>query len=288
MVVRILLVIFLFVMQAFAVETATDSSAVAAQDTAAVNQAAAPDTLAKDTTAQDSCRHKGGSIPLPRQSAYTGYGLVVGLAAGIFNTTKECDCLGVWQGQVEYFYSDWVSAGLDVRFFGGDLDTDMMLRYQRYRTNVHFHFPYKRWSWYVSPVIGFESTDLEDFREEWHNRRNEWWIPGVSRDTVRKVVDCEKMFSLDGLSIGLDVGAGVNLSRYFGATGSVVYEYNFGGAQMLTLSPGIAFNLREVWPWARKSLSASWVSIESGFHRYFNRSVDSWATSVILGTTVGF
>ena len=76
MVVRILLVLFLFALHAFAAETAKDSSAVVA------------DTLAKDTTAKDSSRHKGNSIPLPRQSAYTGYGLLVGLAAGIFNPTE--------------------------------------------------------------------------------------------------------------------------------------------------------------------------------------------------------
>ncbi len=293
MVVRIFLAIFLFAMYAFAVETAKDSSAVvdstvAVQDSAGVEQVAVADTLAKDSTAKDSSRHKGNSIPLPRQSAYTGYGLLVGLAAGVFNPTKECDCLGVWQGQIEYFYSDWISAGFDVRFFGGDLDTDMMLRYQRYRANVRFLFPHERWSWYVSPIIGFESTDLEDFREEWHNRDDEWWIPLAPRDSVREVEDCEKMFSLDGLSIGVDFGAGVNISRYFGLTGSVLYEYNFGGAQMLTLSPGIAFNLRQVWRWANRNLSASWVSVESGFQRYFNRSVDSWAMSVYLGTTIGF
>ena len=288
MVVRILLAIFIFAIGTFAAETAKDSSAVVAQDTVAAEQTADADTLARDTTVKDSSRHKGKSIPLPRQSAYTGYGLLVGLAAGIFNPTKECDCLGGWQGQIEYFYSDWISAGFDVRFFGGDLDTDMMLRYQRYRANVRFLFPRERWSWYVSPVIGFESTDLEDFREEWHNRDDEWWIPGAPKDTVHEVEDCEKMFSLDGLSIGVDFGAGVNISKYFGLTGSVLYEYNFGGAQMLTLSPGIAFNLREVWPWARKSLSASWISLEAGFYRYFNRSVDSWAKSIYLGAMIGF
>jgi len=284
---RILFVVLLLALNAFAAEAVTDSSAVAAQDTAVVNQVAS-DTLAKDSVAKDSSRHKGNSIPLPRQSAYTGYGLLVGLAAGLFTTTEECDCLGVWQGQIEYFYSDWVSASFDVRFFGGDLDTDMMLRYQRYRANVRFHFPYERWSWFISPVIGFESTDLEDFREEWHNREDEWWVPGDTKDSVREVEDCEKMFALDGLSIGVDAGAGVVIAKYLGVTGSVQYEYNFGGAQLLTLSPGLAFNLREVWPWARKSLSASWISLEAGFHRYFNRSVDSWAKSIYLGAVIGF
>ena len=308
---RTLFVVLFLALNAFAAEVAMDSSAVATQDTAVVEKAAATqdtetvekaavaqdsvaleqaaaDTLVKDSSAKDSSRHKGKNIPLPRQSAYTGYGLLVGLAAGVFSPTEECDCLIVWQGQIEYFYSDWISAGFDVRFFGGDLDTDMMLRYQRYRANVHFHFPHEHWSWYVSPIIGFESTDLEDFRAEWHNRDDEWWIPGAPRDTVREVEDCEKMFSLDGLSIGLDAGAGFAFLKVFGVTASVLYEYNFGGAQMLTLSPGLAFNLREVWPWAKRSLSASWISLEAGFQRYFNRSVDSWAKSIYLGATIGF
>jgi len=228
------------------------------------------------------------SVPLPRLSAYTGYGILVGLAGGIYSPTEECDCLGVWQGQIEYFYTDRVSAGFDVRFFGGDLDTDVFVLYQRYRFNTRFHFPKGRLSWYVGPIIGFESTNIETIREEWHNRDDEWWIPGAPKDSVREVEDCEKMFSLDGFSIGIDVGAGVSVFDIFGITGSVLYEYNFGGAQLLTISPGIAYNIQELWPWAKKSLSAMWVSIETGFQRFFNRSVDSWAMSAYLGAVIGF
>ena len=299
MVVRILLVIFLFALHAFAAEAVKDSSAVPAQDTTLNTQdsalAKSDVALAKqDSTSdkQDSLRRTRDSAPLPRQSAYTGKGLVVGLAAGIFSPTEECDCLGVWQGQVEYFYRDWVSAGVDVRFFGGNLDTDVMVRYQRYRINTLFHFPHSTWDWYIGPIVGLENMDLEDIREEWHNRDVDRWIPGMERDEEeeeeREVEECERMFSLDGFSIGIDAGIGVAVYKVMGFTGSVLYEYNFGGAQLLTIAPGLAFNLQEIWPWANRSLLASWVTVEAGFQRYFNRSVDSWAMSIYLGAVLGF
>lgn len=252
---------------------------------------AVKDSLAIEPSVADSTeRTAKKSVPLPRQSAYTGYGLLVGLAAGIFNSTKECDCLGVWQGQFEYFYSDWISAGGDVRFFGGDLDTDVMLRYQRYRVNTRFHFPQGFWDWFVGPIVELENTDLEDIREEWHQRDDEWWlpIPGGTNNEKQEIEDCEKMFSLDGFSIGVEAGAGVAFLTYFGATGSILYEYNFGGAQLLTLAPGVAFDMQEVWSWAKKRLSTMWVSFEMGFQRFFNRSVDSWAMSAYLGAMIGF
>lgn len=290
---RILFWALLLAVGVFAADVANaDSTAVPAgsaaiqpaADSAAIQPAVDSATTAEpDTTVPD--RH---SVPLPRLSAYTGYGLLVGLAFGLYNPTEDCDCLGVWQGQFEFFYSDWISAGGDVRFFGGDLDDDKAVLYQRYRVNTRFHFPQGHWSWYVGPVIGLESTNLEDIRDEWHQRDMEGWIPGASTKTEQEVEDCEKMFSLDGFSIGVDLGGGIEFWNIIGATASVLYEYNFGGAQLVTISPGIAYNLQAIWPWAKKSLSAAWVSIETGFQRFFNRSVDSWAMSGYLGVVVGF
>jgi hypothetical protein len=68
------------------------------------------------------------SIPLPHQTAYLGKGLSVGIGAGLFKASDDCDCLGVWEGQVEYHYKKFITGGIDVRFFGGTLDSDVMLR----------------------------------------------------------------------------------------------------------------------------------------------------------------
>lgn len=229
------------------------------------------------------------SVPLSRQSAYIGKGVSVGIAAGVFNPTEDCDCLGVWQGQLEYFYADWVSGGIDVRFFGGDLDSDANILYQRYRANVRFHFPFEKLDMFLSPVLGLETTDIEQFRNEWDNREQRWWMPGekMNSDSLREKVDCEKMFSLDGFTVGAEFGVGWRFSKHVGLTGSALYEYNFAGAQLLTLTPGTAFNLGDAWTWASNNLLSSWISVEVGFQRYFNRGVSEWAISGYLGLQVG-
>lgn len=285
---RVLFLALLLAVCAFAADVAgRDSAAVA--DSATVDSPAVDTVSSTDSVAADSAIPERHSVPLPRLSAYTGKGLMVGLAFGLYNPTEDCDCLGVWQGQGEYFYSDWISAGFDGRFFGGNLDKDKSVLYQRYRINTRFHFPQGEWSWYVGPIIGFESTNLEDIRDEWHQRENEWGMPIFgTMEEEEEIEDCEKMFSLDGFSVGVDVGGGAVFLGVIGATASILYEYNFGGAQLLTISPGIAYNLQAVWPWAARHLSATWLSVETGFQRFFNRSVDSWALSGYLGVAVGF
>ena len=108
------------------------------------------------------------NIPLPRQGAYTGRGLSAGLAGGVFEPTKNCDCLGVWQAQGDFLYYPWLSGGIDVRFFGGDLDSDVMVMYQRYRISAKAFFLTKILALYLSPVLGLENTSISEFRKELH------------------------------------------------------------------------------------------------------------------------
>lgn len=228
------------------------------------------------------------NFPLPRQAAYTGKGLSVGLAAGVFDPTEECDCLGVWQGQGEYYYYPWLSGSIDVRFFGGDLDDDVMMTYQRYRVSAKFFMVGDVFAMYLSPVLGLENTNLSEFREELRgfvydekNSREE------ELDSLVERSSCEKMFSLDGFTIGMEMGGGIALGKYFGLTGSLLYEYSFSEAQQLTLTPGLAFDLREIWGWSQRKLRSTWISVEFGLQRYFNRGVNSWAKSVVLGLQMG-
>ena len=106
------------------------------------------------------------NIPLPHQSAFLGKGFSVGIGAGLFNASKDCDCLGVWQGQLEFHYKDYITGGFDVRFFGGTLDRDVMLLYQRYRLNTRFHKSFTGADFYIAALLGLESTDLSEFRKE--------------------------------------------------------------------------------------------------------------------------
>ena len=236
------------------------------------------------------------NIPLPRQGAYTGRGLSAGLAGGVFDPTKNCDCLGVWQAQGDFQYFPWLSGGIDVRFFGGDLDSDVMVMYQRYRISAKAFFLTDVFALYLSPVLGLENTSISEFRQELHGKGYErepgGWNSKPPKDTVIDSVEvkrksCEKMFSLDGFSVGIELGGGISLGRYFGLTGSALYEYNFVEAVQLTLTPGLAFDMRQVWAWPREKLRSMWLSFEVGFQRYFNRGVGSWSRSAVVGIQLG-
>lgn len=244
--------------------------------------------FAAEVVSGDSVQVKNSerkSIPLPRQSAYIGEGLSVGLGIGLFDPTEECDCLFVWQGQGEFFYASWFSAGVDVRFFGGDLDSDVMVLNQRYRVNGKFHLSVSTFDFYIAPVYGLETTDLSEIRDEWDNRRD--WGEEVEPDTLDEETVCEKLFSLDGFSMGLEGGFGWKFSRFVGVTSSVMYEYNFSRAQMLSTTHGLALDLREIWDFTKNSSKSLYLSFEGGFQRFFDRGVSSWAYSWILGLQLG-
>lgn len=255
-----------------------------------------------DTAASKQSK-KCYNIPLPHQAAFLGQGISVGVGAGLFNASKDCDCLGVWQGQLEYHYRDYITGGFDVRFFGGTLDRDMMLMYQRYRLNIKFHKTFSGADFYAGAMLGLETTDLSEFRKElkdgvYRDRSinvdsskvaESDSLPGDSESSENLIAEknCEKMFSLDGFTLGVEVGLGVALSRYFGITGSASYEFNFSWAQLVAFSPGIAFDVQEIWPWGQKNLRSTWVSFEMIFQRYFNRGVGEWAVAGFVGLQFG-
>lgn len=260
--------------------------------------------------AEDDVEHRSleahEAIPLPGQTAYLGEGLSFGLGFGVYDPLAECDCMGAWQSQLEYFYKEWLSGGANVRFFGGDLDRDAMVLYQRYRLNIRFHGVSDRYDLYAEPFLGFENTSISAFRKQVRGKKVEeqhyWWEKSTDADnkvraqkeeeieedsTLVEKDNCQKLFSLDGFSIGLGVGGGVNLSRLFGATGEIHVEYNFSKELLLNVMPGIAFNFREVWPWAKRSLRSAWISFEIGGQKTFNRGIDGWSNTYFLGFQLG-
>ena len=228
-------------------------------------------------------------VALPGQSSYTGAGVSFGLGGGIFSPIEDCDCMGTWQAQLEYFYSDWVSGGLEIRIYGGDVDRDAMVMYQRYRVNVKMHRFMDDVVFYVSPFLGFESTNISEFRKQVRGESggSHWWKDDDPFGTEESDGECEKLFAMDGFTVGLGMGGGYNFSRLFSATGLVQLEYNLSDDVMFNVVPGIAFNLREVWPWAKRALRSTWVSFEIGGQRYFNRDVDGWSNIFVLGIQLG-
>lgn len=237
------------------------------------------------------------SIPLPGHSAYMGVGISFGLGFGVYDPLEECDCMGAWQVQTEYFYTDWLSGGGSVRFFGGDLDRDVMVMYQRYRINVRFHKASEKFDLYAEPFLGLENTNISAFRKQVRGKKPEkqhyWWDdpPEADDEDADSVEvendDCQRLFTLDGFSIGLGIGAGYKLSRLFGATGEVQVDYNFSKEVLLNVMPGVAFNLREVWPWAKRTLGSVWISFEVGAQKAFNKDIDGWSNTFFLGIQLG-
>ena len=242
------------------------------------------------------------SIALPSQSAYMGAGLSIGLAAGVFSPIEVCDSMGTWQGQLEYFYSDLVSGSFEVRIFGGDLDRDKMVMYQRYRINVRFHSAFDDFAFFAGPFLGLENTSISEFRKQVVDREEAdskkkrtrfWWQQADDEDleetgdSSETETNCGKLFAMDGFSIGLGLGGGYNVSRLFAVTGLVQVEYNFSKDVMLSLVPGVAFNLLEVWPWAKNSLRSAWISFEVGSQRYVHGGVGGWSNTFFLGLQLG-
>ena len=233
------------------------------------------------------------SIALPGQTAYNGVGLTFGMGFGVFAPAHDCDCMGSWQVQMEYFYLDWLSAGGNVRFFGGDLDSDVMVMYQRYNVNVRVHKAFNSLDLYVGPILGFENTSFSEFRKQVSHKssvkKTHWWKKSGLAQLDSSETDelCESAFSLSGFSVGASLGTGYNVSRLFGLTLGSQIEYNFRKDVLVSVVPGVAFNLRGVWPWATRTLRSTWVSFEVGGQKYLNRKVNNWSNTFFLGIVLG-
>lgn len=233
--------------------------------------------------------YSGPNVPLPRQNVFTGTGMSVGLAAGVFAPTGECDCIGMWQAQGDFFYFPWGSGGLEARFFGGNLDERVMVRFQRYRVKAKFYLHGDKWALFGSPVLGLENTDISEFRNEVRGRGSDDDLEDELEDEkiTEEEYECEKMLALDGFSVGFEAGGGMTLGKYFGLTGSALYEYSFSEVSLLTVSPGVAFDMRSVWGWAHDNLNSIWISVEVSAQRYFKRDLKGWFKTLVVGFQLG-
>ena len=81
-----------------------------------------------------------GGIPLPRETSYQQQGFGVGLGGGaLFSSGTHCNTLAVWQGTLEYYYAQYLSAGFSARMYGGNVDDKYSMIYQRYHTHLRMH-----------------------------------------------------------------------------------------------------------------------------------------------------
>lgn len=220
-------------------------------------------------------------IPTPKQSAYTSQGLLLGLGLGVFQPSgSECNCIVTWQGHVDFFYLPFLSAGFNIRFFGGDIDDHSTILYQRYE--IHSRV-YKKLTdklvLFGSPLIGFETTDLQAIQKN--------IIEGTVAEESLKEDACIESFSLNGFSLGLEAGAGLKIVEDWGFTSDFTYEYNFSSFHYISFSVGAAFNLRNHLDRLKKSMFSTWLSFEVQSQRYFGGSDAFWSQAYFLGISFG-
>lgn len=226
-----------------------------------------------------SNRIADGGIPLSHETAFQQKGLGVGLGAGaFFPSGSSCNTLAEWEGALEYDYASFLSGGFSVRMYGGDIDDENFLIYQRYYTNVRLHaLVSPRWDIFLSPKIGFETTSLSELRDEFSARgdRN-FFFDGDDEG------GCKNEYRLDGFSSGLEIGTGFLLSRDFAVNGAFGIEYNFAKVGQISLGAGIGFNLRNHWNYLKENFLGGWIVLEFLGHHYISGNSSAWGEAFLL------
>jgi hypothetical protein len=220
-----------------------------------------------------------GGILLPRETSYQAKGFGVGIGSGaLFPSGKKCKALALWQGTLEYYYARYVSAGISVRMYGGNIDDENFMLYQRYHSHFRLHYlANPRWSLYLEPSLGFESTSLETIRGKDSDQE-----PVEEVESLDPPDGCQNEYTLDGFSTGLALGSGYALSESWAVNGAAGYEHNWAGVGQLTLTAGIGFNLRNNVNYLKRNVLGTWIALEVASHRYFFNETGEWGFAVML------
>lgn len=220
-------------------------------------------------------------IPLPKQSAFTGKGLAIGIGVGVFNPSgDDCNCIGMWQAHVDYFYLPYLSGGADIRFYGGDVDRHSMIIYQRYQLHLRYHKKImENLAFYGAPLIGFETTDLHEIKKN--------ITTGEPIDTELEEDVCTESFALNGFSMGFDLGVGLKVNKDFGLVTGALYEFNFSDFHYMALTAGVTFKIRNHWKRLEEGMLSSWLSLEIQWQRYLGTGDGLWSETILLGLFFG-
>ena len=220
-----------------------------------------------------------GGILLPRETSYQMQGFGVGIGGGALSPSgKKCKALALWQGTLEYYYARYVSAGVSVRMYGGNIDDDISMIYQRYHSHVRLHYLVTpQWSLYLEPSLGFELTSLETIRG-----KNGDEDASEESEIVETSEGCENEYTLDGFSSGLALGTGYALSESWSVNGAAGYEHNWSGVGQMTLAFGVGFNLRNNVEYLRNNVLGTWIALETVVHRYFFNETGELGVAVML------
>lgn len=220
-----------------------------------------------------------GGILLPRESSYQGKGFGVGIGGGsLFPSGKKCKALAQWQGTGEYAYSQYVSAGVSVRMYGGNIDDEISIIYQRYHSHVRLHYLVNpNWVLFAEPAFGFESTSLDEIRG-----KNSSGTSFATEEEVNKAVGCDNEYSLDGASGAFTLGSGFALSESWSVNGAAGYEQSWSGVGQLSISLGFGFNLRNNVDYLKRNVLGAWIAFEMVARRYFSNETGDWGVANMI------
>ncbi|MFA6835799.1 MAG: hypothetical protein WCR04_05285 [Fibrobacteraceae bacterium] len=220
-----------------------------------------------------------GGIPLPRETSYQERGAGVGLAVGgLFPSGEKCKNLFQWQGTGEFYYWPNISAGADIRMYGGNIDKEYAMIFQRYHVYGRYHVLMSpNWSVYVNPSFGFESTDLSKIRDD--SNDNSF---GLDEESQSEITGCDDEYSLDGFSTGMEIGSGWVFLPDWGTFSALGLDYSSAGVGQLSFYLGLSFNIRNHWNYLKEDFLGSWISLEFIAHHYFTDEKTSWGEAILL------
>lgn len=222
------------------------------------------------------------SIPYPTGALYVERGISGAFLGGKYQNLGDEQSLFQWQGEMGYFYTRWLSAGLAFKIRAGEPDTTKQEVFNRYYAHLRFHKNWARAAIYIGPQIGVDNLNI---------------LTGTpDKDSVVGTV-IERPINNTNAGLGIESGMGWKFARWGGATLGAIAEYSlvgttnslFGNDLNLRLVPGLAIDVLSFTDTLRELVPALYVNMEfsTGF-LLFQRGGKNNDQAFMLGVGLAF
>lgn len=192
----------------------------------------------------------------------------------------SCSNMWIWQVQSEYYYSPSLSGGPNMLLYGGNVDQESAIVYQRYHFQGKAHYRSGRYDLFIGPVLGFDNTDLQELRKELSDNGDD---ETVDPDTT--LGNCSESYGAQGLSIGYEAGMGALFNEDWALSVGQSFAYTTGHDTQFSVSVALAYNLWNRWERLRSSLQDTWIVLE--WRSDLSVGSLSPLNSLVLGLSLG-
>ncbi len=219
------------------------------------------DSSERDEDSVVSAHKKIHAIPYPNGAMYVNRGISGSFMGGKHRNLGEDQGLFQWQGELSYFYTDWLSGGFGFKITAGEPYLAEQKIFNRYFAHIRFHKAWESASLYVGPQVGVGNLNLlTDSTSDTSSTSNTKTALG---GRFKKIANTKP-------TLGLDLGGGWMFSRYVGFTLGNHLEYSFVdedgvgvyNALNLHVNPGFSLDIMAFTDSLRKLVSAFYVSVE--------------------------